>query len=548
MIVKKLPVAWGLTALSALLLLAGCAGTTAIQADSARDAGASSVLFFADPQIHNIYGGGVRQTKPEADLAAGVARRHPETNLLARYAMQDLIERGTAQLAPSDPALVVVLGDATNAACTGEFQRFMDSAAKAKGKRVMLMAHGNHDSFLMGTINYWQSMRDPARLVPFRDAPFPVDATWWDTMGTPTHQTSSGWRALCYQSAAVDSTPMHKIQWLAKYMDSLTGPDAGLELTQQGSANGRTMFSGHGKPGSPLAATNFALKGEWIRPDAAGDGLQKTYDSFIVQAVDIGTTHRLVLVDTSACASWPAQWYLRRIRYAAQNAGVKGCMQERQIDLIRSMVQDSRSSGRHVVFAGHFPLADILSRDKDLLIRLMEETSGPRWTYLSAHTHDPMDVRTHGSGAQEINMGSTTDWPMAAHRIRFGSTIVPTPVGVPEPIVAYKASPVFPTGPELCRHVEAAEALRDLDPSLDLDRPGATYTSPGNMTSFRACIDKVDTAWSDYEQRLQMAEAAIDARMADPRYKQRMLSIMAAASLHESGQFALVKWFSGVVR
>lgn len=517
--------------------LSGCAPLAPMPSNQPYNP-AASVLFFADPQIHNVYGGDVRQTMGEADLFVGVARRHPETNLLARYGMQDLIARGLAGADPAAPPLLVVLGDATNAGCTGEFASFKTAVDAVKGNRIMLFAHGNHDTYLMGTLNFWQSTRRDTDIAAFKDAPFPVDHSWWGDVATPTPATQHGWKPLCYQSIAAKSTPMHKIQWMAKYLDTLLPESVGLKLSEEGSAYpGRRGFSGLGKPGSALAAMNFSLRGEWTPPDDAGDGLLKTYDSFFVQAVDIGPAHRLILIDTTACATIPRSWGFPKVRFLSQNAGLAGCIGDSQLKMIETMATDRFSKGKHIVFAGHFPLKGIVGPHRKALVDLMARTRQD-WTYLSAHTHDSITIKPGKTGGTEINIGSTTDWPMAAHMVSFGDTIVPNPVAGPQPTQEYLAPAAFPTGPELCRHFDAAKALAGMGRSPS----GIYYRSPGNGDSYDACIRDVGVRWRDYEDELQQAEEEISRRIqADPVYKARVLGVLAASSLHEWRKFSFLK-------
>ena len=75
--------------------LAGCKSMgprTAIEDDGQDEAHVrATVLFLADPQIHNVHGGDVKQTMGAADWFSDVAQRHPEMNLLAPYALEGII-------------------------------------------------------------------------------------------------------------------------------------------------------------------------------------------------------------------------------------------------------------------------------------------------------------------------------------------------------------------------------------------------------------------------------------------------------------------------
>jgi hypothetical protein len=498
------------------------------------DAGAGpvlpSVLFMADAQIHNVYGGQVFQTTAIADKVSHVAQRHPEINLLSRYALQDFIARGEAMAPASSPPMMVMLGDAANAACTGEYERFMKTAKGGNPERIVLIAHGNHDSYLMGTINYYQPVVSGIDFGKFRDAVLPVDESWWPPVEAPK-KPGSGWRPLCYQDQESRSAPMHKIQWMAKYLNSLAHPRAGgagdLELLP-GAASGRELsFSGTGRAGTPLGALAYRVRGVWIRPEASG--IVDTYNSFLVQAVDVGQTHRLILVDTAACANFDAAWTRGLPQYARQNAGFTACMRKPQLDAIEQLADESRESGRKLVFAGHHPLKDFQGQDRAAFMRLMNRLGGEDWTYVSAHTHASKTETPLEHGAKEINIGSTTDWPMSAFRIQFGPTITAATIPGVVPTMSYEAPKRYRDGPELCRHLHAAEKLAQLDPGSN----EKTYRSPGTQALYDECKKRVWNDWSTYAQRLSAAERKIEQGMADERFRQRALNILSAASLSE---------------
>lgn len=508
-----------------IALLAGGASARALAADP-------SVLFMADAQIHNVYGGEVKQTWGPSDWVSGVAQRHPEMNLLSGYALQDFIASGEKLAEPGAPPFMVMLGDATNAACTGEFDRFMKAAKSENPNRILLIAHGNHDSYLMGTVNYWQAPLDGIDLTNFKEGALPPDASWWPDIPLKEGRAGRGWLALCHQSIGGQSVPMNKVQWMAKYLQSLSAPSAGgtsaLVLEPGTAGKEKATFSGHGQPGSALGAVDYRVKGEWIRPTTARHGLSDTYDSFLVQAVDVGARHRLILVDTAACAWYQHGWWAKLVpRFAEQNAGLTACMSAAQLDVIRDFATSARNSGRTVVFAGHHPLADFLTPDRAAFETMMKEASGPAWVYVSAHKHDPFTDKDRGNGARELNISSTTDWPMSASRISFGARLERVAVEGPSAKIGYTPPDYYANGPELCRHYDAALKLS----GLDLNE--TSYASPGTRDSYGKCIEQVRTEWAKYEKELYAAEENIARRMGDQRYRQRAMEIMAAASKHE---------------
>lgn len=522
--------------LAAVLVLSGCGSMERrepVEDFVQMDADVSAtVLFFADPQIHNVQGGSVKQTMGIADWVVPVAQRHPEMNLLAPYALTDMIRSGAGQRVAHPTEFMVMLGDATNAGCTGEFKRFTDAVADAKSGRVLLMAHGNHDSFLMGTLNYWQEKWREVDVSAFTGELVPVDHSWW-TPATAAYGT--GWRSLCHEAGDAASVPIHKIQWMAKYMQSLSARDVGLSVVHQRAEGEYLYFKGEVAPGTLLSRLGYALDGAWIRPKATQRGLVETYNSFLVQAINVGPSYRLVLVDTSACADLAASRLKGLIRPYAQNAGLQGCMGKRQLESIRKLVDQGRAHGRAFVFAGHFPLEDIAEGDRREFIALMENASGPSWHYISAHTHAPKSVLKTAGGGTEINLGSTTDWPMRAYQVQFGKAIT-APAAIDALGHSYRGSERFSQGAELCRHVFAAEALAAWNPAM-----GDTYRSPGNAVSYASCEKSISIGSSDYPERLTRAMARIKERMADDAFRKQMLSIMAAASQDESSTFALIR-------
>lgn len=518
---------------SGAVLAAACVGAPAVAAEP-------SLLFMADAQIHNVAGGQVKQTWSISDWFSGVAQRHPEMNLLSAYALQDAIRRGKERAEPGAPPYIVMLGDATNAACTSEYERFRKAVTAGDKNRLVLMAHGNHDSYLMGTVNYWQASRGQGLdLSPFQNAVLPVDATWWPARAEKAGAEGLAWAALCDQGFSRPSVPMNKIQWMAKYLESLKRPDPNgvpeLELTPGTSDANKASFSGTGRPGTLLGALRYRVKGEWIRPTAGGRGLSDTYDSFMVQAVDVGNTHRLILVDTAACASYDHRWYELWPRFWWQNAGTHACLREAQRNAIEALLADS--GGRTVVFAGHHPLKDFAKGDRAAFERLMQQASGPAWTYVSAHTHDPYTDQDRGNqGAHEINISSTTDWPMSAALIHFGQRVQGDPLPMPEPGIVYSPPDQYQNGPELCRHLAAARKLA----SPDLSLSEARYESPGKHQEYVDCVND-RRSWERYQGEILAAEQTIADKMADKadeKYRQRILEIMAAASKHERGTFS----------
>jgi hypothetical protein len=513
------------------LLLAVMAGPTLAQ-----DPGEASAVFLADSQIHNVHGSGVKQTLGISDLASKVAQRPPELNLLAPYVLKELASRAVAETVNSDKGIVFFLGDGTNIGCTGEYDAFRAALQAGLGDGaeapLVLMAHGNHDSYLMGTVNSYVPGRDidDWRPATMASADLPVDESWWGAPQQPSSHNQNTWKHICYNPSS-DSAPINKVQWLARYFKSLEA--SGLQMMPGAVTTDRARkFESRVAPGTMLAALGYQAKGQWTRPTIPGTGsageanLQSTYTSFVVQAVDLGDTRRVILVDTSVCENARGGIY-----FYGSNAGMNSCMGQAQLDVIREMVDGS--AGKQLIFAGHFPLDEI---DEKGSFETIMASHGPRWIYVSAHTHDPMTVRRHGI-ATEVNIGSTTDWPMEYNRVFF-----PVNGGVPlvwdRPLVLTKPVTYAPPEPyqrsEMCRHLDAAVKLA----GADVGSLGTGWESPGTRSSYEACERD---GWKRSGDTLAAAVRKIHDRMSDPHYRQRILEIAAAASLQEytknSGSF-----------
>ena len=198
-------------------------------------------------------------------------------------------------------------------------------------------------------------------------------------------------------------------------------------------------------------------------------------------------------------------------------------MGKAQLDDITALA--TRAKGRHLVFAGHFPLDEI--EEREAFVKAMS-TQESRWTYVSAHSHDAMSVRRHGI-ASEINVGSTTDWPMEYNRLSLDTdggvpSVQNHPLTTHRP-VAYRPPTPY-DGSEMCRHVDAAEALAEADAAAI----GAPWESPGTAASYRACESDTGRVGAN---RLAKAIATIEDRLSNPGYRRRMLEIAAAASHQE---------------
>ena len=502
-----------------------------------------SITVVADPQIHNIYGGKVKQTLLISDLISKVAQRHPETNLLAGYVFQDLVDRANRDSLGSETGLVLLLGDGTNAGCTGEYDQF-DAFLKSlrDKKKIVLWAHGNHDSYLMGTSNTYfpvKSVLDSIAVKRLQDSDRPLDLSWWKKDDNPV---GNNWNSLCADGA--ESVPINKGQWIARYLKSF---GEHLEQTKPEDSAGVYSIQAHGAASSPLAARNFQIRGRWYPPKNPQDGSNDftwTYNSYIVQAIDIGETHRLILIDTSVCEN--TGWILG---FKEKNAGTNGCISSDELKDIRELAKDS---SRRLVIGGHFPLHKLIPEDRDSLLSIFN-TDHRRWSYLSGHTHSPESWRigaTNGvsySGVDslvryDLNVGSTTDWPMEAHRIAFDSTergMVASSVGYLGASRLWYVPPPSYQGLEICRHLKVAQELAKLPTGVPFRGP---WKSPATNADYKACENQ---RYKESVKQLLIATDSIKVKMNDPLYRDAMLRIAVSASVAQDATFDVEKVSEG---
>ena len=480
-----------------------------------------TVIVVADPQIHNVYGGGVRQTWVVSDVGTGVAQRPPELNLMAPYMLTRLVQRLNALEDTPQDAPIIVLGDTTNVACSSELDRFEASIAAARRPgQLVFMAHGNHDSYLMGTVNSYVPKPPEDDIEAYAAHASPPDASWWLP---PRHERGRSWNRICQSPDG--GLPLNKGQWLARYVASLA--PAGLSLETEAPVEGDdagAVIRGRVAPGSALAEVNYRAIGRWVPPRRNDEGKwerMRVSRSYLVQAFDLGATHRMILFDSSVCKEAKGG----AVAFFRTNAGTHACVGDEQINDIAALAAEA--DGRTLVFGAHFPFRKFEPDERKRLLAVMGDAAGG-WTYLSAHTHHPHEPQWRGRGV-ELNVGSTTDWPMEGVRVeftrdetRFRHTRIRL---AQEPLRDYRRA-WSSQGSELCRHVEAAEALAD----MEIGEAGA-WQSPGTAWRLATCLTSGRAAFVD---RMSKAEATIARRMREePGYEEAAFEVAAAASLHE---------------
>lgn len=493
------------------------------------------ILFVADPQIHNIYGLGLKQMLGFPDLVSKVAVRQPELNILAPIVLETLMDKS---ISTSYPQAIFVLGDVTNIACSGEYDAYIDSVTgQSKGDIPIIMAHGNHDSYLMGTVNHYFPYKPPNNWKPkyMESSPLPTDEGWWGNRDIDSKHYRN-WRDGCYQPSidgVAKSSPMNKSRWLAKYMKLLETFGMISKSTPKFDKNGlpsHYLLELSSKPKSILSSKKFSAKGAWFPPRLGNtpqnSNFSRTYKSFIVQSLDVKEA-RIVVIDTSVCEKARGGW-----RFLFSNAGQHACIGVAQLDIIREIISDTPKDLK-LVLTGHFPLADLTKKERKELVKIASDHG--KWIYISAHSHKKTNAFDWETGV-EVNVGSTTDWPMESNLMWFqreqNKPLINT-IKLENTTIPFHKSSIN-IDSEVCRHLPAALQLAELNSKERL----VSWKSPKNVS---ACEVSDNASWNEQGLKLKKAISKIRARFKnDAVYRDMVLSIAASASKHEHESFAFV--------
>jgi len=347
-------------------------------------------LLVADCQLFNIFTQPQAQRNLSSKTMADSAIRPPQLNLFADEVLRWIVTEGT-----EDAEVILHLGDAIDLACEGELRAFVKTMT-ASGK-PWLLAPGNHDCFYMG--NY-----DPPR--------------------------REEWLSACYGAGEI----LSKDVFLRLYVASLLaqrGPGFDDLARSLGLADVRDEDLA-------VLAEKIPLQHSWEAPTAAGALLdaiawnidtKRPWRSFLLQRADIGGRGPdglpcwAILMDS--CQYWerpimlPNAWKSYPV---ALNAGLSGEMLADQLRIVREWVEELSRLQGFTVLMSHHPLNRIAPRSRSSLKWLWREHRFKVASYVSAHTHKG-HFAYHPFGDDweglEINIGSTTDWPMEWRTLRY---------------------------------------------------------------------------------------------------------------------------------
>ena len=266
-----------------------------------------------------------------------------------------------------NPGIVLHLGDASNIACTNEFDRFL--AVMEASHRPWVLAPGNHDAFMMG--NY-----------------------------AAESALASGWLTECSSGARGDET-MDKHRLLLRYLDAqhlgANHPDS--RCTEWAAA----------PASNPSPAAGLERVRACFDPDAP-------HRSYLLQQVRVSEALRVLVLDTVVYDAPPTFLH---------EAGIHGGLGPDQPFVLGEWIEElrARPSPPAILLAGHYALdhLDVASQRALALVF----ASYPVLGYLSGHEHDPTKELLHPDptapdrALPEFNIGSVLDWPMEYARAWF---------------------------------------------------------------------------------------------------------------------------------
>lgn len=396
---------------------------------------AGDFWILSDAQFHNVAGESSRSKSTWADSLSEVAIRPASLDLWADVALSFVVD-GMREQHPNTPAFF--LGDAADVSCVGELAHFLATMRPA----LWFGVPGNHDGFYMGNFTY---APDPLSTLP-------VPNTWYGGCRRAGGIEPERHRKIAALEQAflnhgtqkvgrsIDQGTLTKTHAVWLYLDDLRErriltkdalDAAQWESTTDRPRAGKTrnirvfrdtgfyVSQGHRYSVRVVAAIPLLTPGD--EPSA--------WKAYVLQDVELpGNTHAL-LIDTTDYLNMPpsglrgASALLQKVTgcrhslSANSTPGICGEVNDHQINEAMSLVRKWDKEQRFFVLGHHsweFFRANSITRLKCL-------THDDRFvTYISGHTHKPSaTVGYENSDQWELNVGSTTDWPMEYARIQY---------------------------------------------------------------------------------------------------------------------------------
>lgn len=427
-------------------------------------AGTSAHLWLlADTQLHNFSG---KATKAKSGIVdkrfSSVAIRPPSLDIWSEAVLASIVEK----MRTEDPASpVFFLGDAADVSCTGEYARFLSLMQPVP----WLGVPGNHDGFYMGNGTF-NAVPSPARINA--DGTFPPrplqglndDNTW---LGACEHSPPNGTQGLeeierafveidritakeAADTAAKERKPLPEKRRTQGQVGILTKANSiWLYLGDLASRiklvdEGHPWRPGNWKPVPGRRDPEYAMEGSLkvgsaqihikaralVSARTKKEGAPQAWQAFLLQDVTLPSGVHALLIDTSDYRNMLTS--LTQV-FGVLKARAQGCrhypdsrislpgdcgeVSERQGALIEELMA-SWPPGTRFFVMGHHPWDTLRPDAEKILSRLRAK---PEFlTYISAHSHTATAAKNNDvAWPWEINVASTTDWPMEYARLRY---------------------------------------------------------------------------------------------------------------------------------
>ncbi|MHC4848145.1 MAG: metallophosphoesterase family protein, partial [Planctomycetota bacterium] len=337
-------------------------------------------LLCADCQFNNNYCKPLPERNLSAEAIAGTAIRPPQLDLFAPDVLEWILQEGSP-----GKDVILHLGDATNVATTGEFARFV--ATMEKARTPWFMSPGNHDMYYFGVYD----SKNPKLL---KDAKYesgePMDKAKFIRyyLSAILRQSEPGCVALA-QALGIEQQPDLPLEQMASKIPDTFEWRAELD-------DNRPM----------LRRIHWTIDKE------------EPQRSYIIQSVDLSGAGsglgavRVFLLDSCQYQRRPEMvpnaWGTFPLPL---NCGLTGEMLPDQLRKIRQWLAEGRDH-QSTVFMCHHPFDHIAPKGRSNLGWLWRENKAA--LLVTAHTHAGFFAHhdLDGKGGLELNIGSTTDWPM----------------------------------------------------------------------------------------------------------------------------------------
>lgn len=343
-------------------------------------------LLVADCQLHNPYALPVPDRNLSIKMLADTAIRPPQLDVFSADILRWILAHG----AP-DAECIIHLGDAIDLACEGELVEFLEVMANTR--LPWLMAPGNHECFYFGSY-------DPRNLQQWQEAchgsgaPIPKDHFVRLYVAAILAQDDPGVLALAAKLGLLEARGLDLLELARRIPD---------------------QFSWEAAAGSPGLLEAIVWKIDPLRP----------WRSFVLQRANLsgsgpdGVPFRAILLDSCQYAEMPALVPSAWDNYPPElNCGLTGQLLADQLRIVRRWAEES--GDEQLVFICHHPVNNLSAKSRSSILWLWGRYSVGG--FITAHTHDGHFVHhdlADDRDGLELNLGSTSDWPMEWRTLQF---------------------------------------------------------------------------------------------------------------------------------